>query len=104
MISDQQMSLFLVCEKYLRQHPEDTELLWEVERTGSPHQRTNIASKLRVMDLSGETLDELDSTLHQGSKRWMKGTDLREPSEVLTPSMSSHVPSFSPQLYPSVFH
>lgn len=55
MISDQQMSLFLVCEKYLRQHPERTDLLWEVERTGSPHQRTNIASKLRVMDLSGET-------------------------------------------------
>lgn len=54
MISDH-VSLLLVCEKYLRQHPEDTDLLWEVEGTGSPHQRTNIARKLQVMDLSGET-------------------------------------------------
>lgn len=54
MISDH-VSLLLVCEKYLHQHPEDADLLWEVERTGSPRQRTNIASKLQVMDLSGET-------------------------------------------------
>lgn len=50
------VSLFLVCEKYLHQFPEDADLLWEVENTGNPTQRTNIASKIRVMDLSGEIL------------------------------------------------
>lgn len=99
MISEH-VSVLVVCEKYLRQHPEDKDLLWEVEKTGGPHQRTNIASKIQVMDLSGE----LDLTLHLGSTRWIKGTDLREPSEVLTLSTSSHIPSFSPQLYPSAFH
>lgn len=52
------ISLSLVCEKYLHQYPEDTDLLWEVERIGCPYQRKNIANKIRVMDLSGDTYGE----------------------------------------------
>lgn len=48
------ISLFLVCEKYLCEYPEHRDLLWEVESIGGPYQRTNIASKIQVMGLSGE--------------------------------------------------
>ncbi|CAF92134.1 unnamed protein product, partial [Tetraodon nigroviridis] len=40
-------SMYQVCKKYLHQYPESTDLLWEVKRTGGPHQRTNIASKIQ---------------------------------------------------------
>lgn len=49
-------SLFLVCEQYLRQYPGDKELLWEVESIGGPNQRSNIASKIQAMGLTGKTL------------------------------------------------
>lgn len=54
------VSLSLVCEKFLRRYPENAELLWEVEQTGGLYQRTNIASKVQVLDLSGETYHTLD--------------------------------------------
>lgn len=95
------VSLFLVCKKYLSQCPEGTDLLWEVESIGGPYQRTNIARKIQTLDLSGETEHKLDFTLGQC---WIKGTDLREPSNVLTLSTYSNVPSFPPQMYLSVFH
>lgn len=49
------ISLFLVCQKYLCEYPEYADLLWEVERIGGPYQTTNIARKIQVMGLSGET-------------------------------------------------
>lgn len=51
------MVLFLipVCKKYLCQYPEAEGLLWEVESVGEPNQRTNLSSKIRLMDLSGKT-------------------------------------------------
>ncbi|KAF1388750.1 hypothetical protein PFLUV_G00065880 [Perca fluviatilis] len=45
-------SMYKVCEKYLRQFPGDTDLLWEVESVGGPNQRTNMASKIQAMDHS----------------------------------------------------
>lgn len=75
------VSLFLVCKKYLCQYPEDRDLLWEVEGIGGPYQRTNIASKIQVMGLSGETSHKLDFTLNLG-QCWIKGMDLREPHTV----------------------
>ncbi|KAM9360150.1 soluble lamin-associated protein of 75 kDa-like [Symphorus nematophorus] len=47
-------SMYKVCKKYMCQYPEDTDLLWEVESIGAPNQRTNIASKIQAMDLSGK--------------------------------------------------
>ncbi|XP_078105730.1 uncharacterized protein LOC144517519 [Sander vitreus] len=44
--------MYKVCEKYLRQFPGDTDLLWEVESVGGPNQRTNMASKIQAMDHS----------------------------------------------------
>ncbi|TWW61110.1 Soluble lamin-associated protein of 75 kDa [Takifugu flavidus] len=46
-------SMYRVCEKYLCEYPEHADLLWEVESIGGPYQRTNIASKIQVMGLSG---------------------------------------------------
>lgn len=48
------LSLVLVCEKYLGQYPGDTDLLWEVQSIGGPNQRTNIASKIQAINLSGK--------------------------------------------------
>ncbi|XP_051278232.1 soluble lamin-associated protein of 75 kDa isoform X2 [Dicentrarchus labrax] len=45
-------SMYKVCQKYLCQYPEHTDLLWEVESIGGPSQRTNIARKIQAMDLS----------------------------------------------------
>ncbi|XP_029960766.1 soluble lamin-associated protein of 75 kDa [Salarias fasciatus] len=45
-------SMYKVCEKYLRQNPEDADLLWEVEGTGGFKQRSNIANKIQAMNLS----------------------------------------------------
>ncbi|KAM7017946.1 soluble lamin-associated protein of 75 kDa-like [Tautogolabrus adspersus] len=44
--------MYKVCEKYLRQYPEDADLLWEVESIGGPKQRTKISSRIQTMDLS----------------------------------------------------
>ncbi|XP_022608762.1 trichohyalin-like [Seriola dumerili] len=46
-------SMYKVCEKYLCQYPGDTDLLWEVESVGALNQRTNIASRIQTMALSG---------------------------------------------------
>uniref|UniRef100_A0A667YGZ3 Family with sequence similarity 169 member Aa n=1 Tax=Myripristis murdjan TaxID=586833 RepID=A0A667YGZ3_9TELE len=47
-------AMYKVCQTYLSQYPEDRDLLWEVESIGGPSQRTNIANKIRTMDLSGK--------------------------------------------------
>lgn len=71
-------SLFLVCEKYLCQYPGDTELLWEVESIGWPNQRTNIASKIQTMDLSGETYQ----------KRHCKPRLIKRPGQYITKDLA----------------
>ncbi|XP_032372800.1 titin homolog isoform X3 [Etheostoma spectabile] len=45
-------AMYKVCEKYLRQYPGDTDLLWEVESIGGPNQRHNLARKIQAMDPS----------------------------------------------------
>lgn len=45
-------AMYKVCQKYLSQYPGDADLLWEVQSIGGPNQRTNIANKIHVMDLS----------------------------------------------------
>ncbi|XP_030000407.1 soluble lamin-associated protein of 75 kDa-like isoform X2 [Sphaeramia orbicularis] len=45
-------AMYKVCQKYLSQYPGDADLLWEVQSIGGPNQRTNIAKKIQVMDLS----------------------------------------------------
>lgn len=57
-------SLFPVCGKYLREYPGDTDVLLEVEGVGMPNQRTNIASKIQTMDLSGKENQQLHKKVH----------------------------------------
>ncbi|XP_016356540.1 uncharacterized protein LOC107699718 isoform X2 [Sinocyclocheilus anshuiensis] len=40
-----------VCEKYFSRYPADKELLWEVEKIGSPFQRTLIVNRLQKLNL-----------------------------------------------------
>jgi len=47
-------SFFTVCEKYFSIHPADKEILWEVEKIGSPFQRTLIANRLQKLKLKGK--------------------------------------------------
>ncbi|XP_034025504.1 trichohyalin-like [Thalassophryne amazonica] len=49
------VTMYKVCGKYLSKYPEYADVLWEVERTGTPAQRTNIANKIRTMDLRAVT-------------------------------------------------
>ncbi|XP_077087781.1 uncharacterized protein LOC143739292 isoform X2 [Siphateles boraxobius] len=44
-------AIYKVCEKYLSIHPADKEILWEVEKIGSPYQRTLIANRLKELKL-----------------------------------------------------
>ncbi|XP_059405250.1 soluble lamin-associated protein of 75 kDa, partial [Carassius carassius] len=44
-------AMYKVCEKYFSIYPADKELLWEVEHTGSPFQRTLIANRLQKLKL-----------------------------------------------------
>uniref|UniRef100_A0A8C1ZFP3 Uncharacterized protein n=1 Tax=Cyprinus carpio TaxID=7962 RepID=A0A8C1ZFP3_CYPCA len=44
-------AMYKVCEKYFSIYPEDKELLWEVEKIGSPFQRTLIANRLQKLKL-----------------------------------------------------
>ncbi|XP_068452337.1 A-kinase anchor protein 12-like isoform X2 [Clinocottus analis] len=55
--------MYKVCERYLRQYPGDTDLLWEVESTGGPNQRTNIARKIRAMDQMSRSLTFTEESL-----------------------------------------
>lgn len=47
-------SFFTVCEKYFSIYPADKEILWEVEKIGSPFQRTLIAKRLQKLKLKGK--------------------------------------------------
>ncbi len=47
-------SFFTVCEKYFSIYPADKEFLWEVEKIGSPFQRTLIANRLQKLKLKGK--------------------------------------------------
>uniref|UniRef100_A0A8C1LLU8 Uncharacterized protein n=1 Tax=Cyprinus carpio TaxID=7962 RepID=A0A8C1LLU8_CYPCA len=47
-------AMYKVCEKYFSIYPEDKELLWEVEKIGSPFQRTLIANRLQKSKLKGK--------------------------------------------------
>ncbi|XP_016130818.1 titin-like isoform X2 [Sinocyclocheilus grahami] len=44
-------AIYKVCEKYFSRYPADKELLWEVEKIGSPFQRTLIANRLQKLKL-----------------------------------------------------
>ncbi|XP_039517852.1 midasin AAA ATPase-domain containing protein isoform X2 [Pimephales promelas] len=44
-------AIYKVCEKYFSIHPADKEILWEVEKIGSPFQRTLIANRLQKLKL-----------------------------------------------------
>ncbi|XP_077417231.1 uncharacterized protein LOC144048776 isoform X4 [Vanacampus margaritifer] len=44
-------AMYKMCEKYLCQYPEYTDLLWEVEGVGGLNQRFNIAKRSQTMDL-----------------------------------------------------
>ncbi|XP_077378485.1 uncharacterized protein LOC144019348 [Festucalex cinctus] len=43
-------AMYKLCEKYLCQYPQDTDLLWEVEGVGGPNQRFNIAKRAQTTD------------------------------------------------------
>ncbi|XP_072520841.1 uncharacterized protein [Salminus brasiliensis] len=47
-------AMYKVCKNYLRTHPADKELLWEVQGVGGPYQRTMIFKKLQTMELKGD--------------------------------------------------
>ncbi|CAM4538626.1 unnamed protein product [Leuciscus chuanchicus] len=47
-------AIYKVCEKYFSIHPADKEILWEVEKIGSPFQRTLIANRLQKLKLKAE--------------------------------------------------
>ncbi|XDV20247.1 hypothetical protein PO909_025603 [Leuciscus waleckii] len=47
-------AIYKVCEKYFSIHPADKEILWEVEKIGSPFQRTLIANRLQKLKLKGK--------------------------------------------------
>ncbi|XP_056093887.1 midasin AAA ATPase-domain containing protein [Rhinichthys klamathensis goyatoka] len=47
-------AIYKVCEKYFSIHPADKEILWEVEKIGSPFQRTLIANRLQKLKLQAE--------------------------------------------------
>uniref|UniRef100_A0A673BUA0 Family with sequence similarity 169 member Aa n=1 Tax=Sphaeramia orbicularis TaxID=375764 RepID=A0A673BUA0_9TELE len=62
-------AMYKVCQKYLSQYPGDADLLWEVQSIGGPNQRTNIAKKIQVMDLSGRRHNKLaENGLHGAFK------------------------------------
>ncbi|XP_051748606.1 trichohyalin-like isoform X2 [Ctenopharyngodon idella] len=44
-------AMYKVCEKYFSIYPADKEILWEVEKIGSPFQRTLIAKRLQKLKL-----------------------------------------------------
>ncbi|KAK9974370.1 hypothetical protein ABG768_022471 [Culter alburnus] len=44
-------AMYKVCEKYFSIYPADKEILWEVEKIGSPFQRTLIAKSLQKLKL-----------------------------------------------------
>ncbi|XP_058632825.1 trichohyalin-like [Onychostoma macrolepis] len=44
-------AMYKVCEKYFSIYPADKEFLWEVEKIGSPFQRTLIANRLQKLKL-----------------------------------------------------
>uniref|UniRef100_A0A673MFB1 Trichohyalin-like n=1 Tax=Sinocyclocheilus rhinocerous TaxID=307959 RepID=A0A673MFB1_9TELE len=44
-------AIYKVCEKYFSRYPADKELLWEVEKIGSPFQRILIANRLQKLKL-----------------------------------------------------
>ncbi|CAK6959542.1 trichohyalin-like [Scomber scombrus] len=79
-------AMYKVCGKYLRQYPEDTDLLWEVESVGGPNQRTNIASKIQTMDLSAvsKNLSFMEESLVTGNDVVMEAitTQIKETGSV----------------------
>eukprot|EP00064_Thunnus_orientalis_P003336 superscaffoldBa00000268_g3345 len=72
-------AMYKVCEKYLRQYPGGTDLLWEVESVGGPSQRTNIANKIQTMDLSeADDVPVAARSRSSGSKRRKTGGKITE--------------------------
>uniref|UniRef100_A0A3Q2XM72 Uncharacterized protein n=1 Tax=Hippocampus comes TaxID=109280 RepID=A0A3Q2XM72_HIPCM len=59
-------AMYKMCEKYLCQYPEDTDLLWEVEGVGGPNQMFNIrmAEAVTVSRDNGKDADNLTLELN----------------------------------------
>ncbi|XP_067294294.1 midasin AAA ATPase-domain containing protein isoform X2 [Pseudorasbora parva] len=67
-------AMYKVCEKYFSMYPADKEILWEVEKIGSPFQRTLIAKRLQKLKLN-----EKDQVV---SKLEFEEDDVTAPTEI----------------------
>ncbi|ROL40955.1 Soluble lamin-associated protein of 75 kDa [Anabarilius grahami] len=71
-------AMYKVCEKYFSIYPADKEILWEVEKIGSPFQRTLIAKSLQKLKL--KEVDDIPVT-RRGRGSDLKRRGIRENSE-----------------------
>ncbi|XP_019716491.1 soluble lamin-associated protein of 75 kDa-like isoform X2 [Hippocampus comes] len=72
-------AMYKMCEKYLCQYPEDTDLLWEVEGVGGPNQMFNISKRVQTIDLRAVSTDVLLTATPQEVTRETKKEVANEP-------------------------